>query len=223
MRTKPLDILGELAPGSRVAVLRLRSLGDCVLSTPALHLLKEFRPDLEIGVAVEERFAGVFAGHPAVSEVIDPLIGAVRRFRPALCLNFHGGTRSARMTLFSGAKYRAGFDIFRPAWCYNVKLPTAQITMGLNRPGLNRRVHTAEHMASAMFALGVPQVEVPRASLPAEKARSPLAPECRYAVIHPLAATKEKTWPAGRFIALRSTSARWHGWSRCLWGLRTMI
>ena len=36
----------RLDPGSRVAIIRLRSLGDCVLSTPAIHLLKQARPDL---------------------------------------------------------------------------------------------------------------------------------------------------------------------------------
>ena len=53
MKPTPLD---RLARGSRVLLIRLRSLGDCVLTTPAIHLLKSFRPDLEIGVVVEERF-----------------------------------------------------------------------------------------------------------------------------------------------------------------------
>ena len=107
------------------------------------------------------------------------------------------------MTVLSGARFRAGFDIFKPGWFYNVKLPTAQITMGLNR-----RVHTAEHMASAMFALGVPLKDVPGARLPVDPTRSPLAPECRYAVIHPLAATAEKTWPSGNFVLLAQFLSR---------------
>ena len=40
--------------------LRLRSLGDCVLTTPAIALLKQARPDLELAVVVEERFAPIF-------------------------------------------------------------------------------------------------------------------------------------------------------------------
>ena len=42
------NVLDRLPPGSRIAVIRLRSLGDCVLTTPALALLKEYRPDLII-------------------------------------------------------------------------------------------------------------------------------------------------------------------------------
>jgi heptosyltransferase III len=191
---KQTDTLDRLAPGSRVAVIRLRSLGDCVLSTPALQLLRNYRPDLKVAVAVEDRFAAVF-------EVpIPPTVRALRDFAPDLCLNLHGGTRSARLTLLSGAKFRAGFDIFTPAWIYNTPIPTAQETLGVSR-----RVHTAEHAASAMFYLGVPIGEIPRAKIFAPEGRSKFAPGGRYAVIHPLAATPEKTWPAASFAQLART------------------
>ena len=50
--------------GARVAIIRLRSLGDCVLTTPAISLLRQSRPDLQVGVVVEEAFAPVFAAGP---------------------------------------------------------------------------------------------------------------------------------------------------------------
>jgi ADP-heptose:LPS heptosyltransferase len=191
------DLIERLGPASRVAVVRLRSLGDCVLTTPALHLLKQARPDLEIALVAEERFAPVFENHPAVSCVLPPQARAVRAFSPALCLNLHGGTRSARLTLLSRARFRAGFDIFRPGWVYNTPIPTAQETLGVSR-----RVHTAEHLASAVFYLGVPIAEVPRAQLPALPGRAKSAPDRPFAVIHPTAATPEKTWPAEHFREL---------------------
>jgi heptosyltransferase III len=191
------DTLDRLDSGSRVAVIRLRSLGDCVLSTPALHLLKQARPDLEIAVVVEDRFAPIFENHPDVSSILPPRARAIRDFGPALCLNLHGGTRSARLTLLSGARFRAGFEIFRPGWLYNTPIPTAQEVLGITR-----RVHTAEHMASAMFYLGVPIGDIPRALIEAPRGPSPDAPSGPYAVIHPLAATPEKTWPAANFIEL---------------------
>lgn len=191
------DTLDRLGPGSRVAIIRLRSLGDCVLATPAIHLLKQARADLQVAVIVEDRFAAVFENHPDIDAVLPPRAGALRTFSPVLCLNLHGGTRSARLTLLSGARFRAGFDIFRPGWIYNTPVPTAQETLGVSR-----RVHTAEHMASAMFYLGVPITEVPRASLAAPPGRSQHAPAGPYAVIHPLAATAEKTWPSESFLEL---------------------
>ncbi len=126
---------------------------------------------------------------------------ALRGFAPALCVNLHGGTRSARLTLLSGARFRAGFEIFRPGWIYNTPVPTAQETLGISR-----RVHTAEHMASAMFYLGVPIAEVPRARIEAAPGRSEYSPcvpnQAQYAVIHPLAGTREKTWPSEHFLEL---------------------
>lgn len=191
------DTLDRLHAGDRVAIIRLRSLGDCILSTPAIRLLKQARPDLEIGVVVEDRFAAVYEGNPDIASILPPRASAIREFAPALCLNLHGGTRSARLTLLSGARFRAGFDIFRPAWIYNTPIPTAQEILGVTR-----RVHTAEHAASAMFYLGVPIGEVPRAHMEAAEGRSPCAPAGPYAVIHPLAATPEKTWPARYFVEL---------------------
>jgi heptosyltransferase-3 len=189
--------LDRLSPGSGVAVIRLRSLGDCVLSTPAIHLLKQARPDLRIAVVVEDRFSAVFENNNDIAAILPPRAGALRTFAPALCVNLHGGTRSARLTLLSGARFRAGFEIFRPGWIYNTPLPTAQETMGISR-----RVHTAEHMASAMFYLGVPIGEVPRARIEAAPGRSQYSPERPYAAIHPLASTPEKTWPAESFLEL---------------------
>jgi heptosyltransferase III len=191
------DILDRLAPSSRVAIIRLRSLGDCVLTMPAIYLLNQSRPDLRIAVIAEDRFAEIFEGNCGIAEVLPPTARALRSFAPVLSLNLHGGTRSARLTLLSGARFRAGFDIFKPAWIYNTPIPTAQETLGLSR-----RVHTAEHMASAMFYLGVPVAEVPHARIGAPEGRSPLAPSGPYAVIHPTAATSDKTWPAASFIEL---------------------
>lgn len=187
-----MTTLDRLPPGSRVAILRLRSLGDCVLSTPAIQLLKQHRPDLRLAVVVEERFAAVYRGNLQIELVYSTDLRALRKFAPDLVLNLHGGTRSARLAAFSGAPLRAGFDIFKPSWIYNIAIPTAQQTLGITR-----RVHTAEHAASAMFALGVPIAEVPRATMPAPAGR---IVEGAYAVIHPFAALPEKTWPVSSFI-----------------------
>lgn len=168
-----------------------------MLSTPAIHLLKQARPDLEIAVAVEDRFAAVFENNSDIAAILPPRAGALRTFAPALCVNLHGGTRSARLTLLSGARFRAGFEIFRPGWIYNTRIPTSQQTLGISR-----RVHTAEHMASAMFYLGAPITEVPRARIDPAPGRSRYAPGGAYAVIHPLAGTPEKTWPYGHFLEL---------------------
>jgi ADP-heptose:LPS heptosyltransferase len=186
----------ERIPGrGRVAVIRLRSMGDCILTTPALAVLKQARPDLSIAIVVEDRFHPLFEGNPDVTEILAPKWRCVRRWRPDLCLNLHGGGSSAISTAFSGARFRAGFAHFRPSRIYNVRIPRAQEILRVDRT-----VHTAEHLASAMFYLGVPPVEVPRAKLFCSQPAPAAIPAPPYAVIHPVAALPGKTWPAERFL-----------------------
>jgi heptosyltransferase III len=190
------SVLECLPRGSRVAILRLRSLGDCVLTTPALDILKRFRPDLRLAVFVENRFRELFEGNPDLAEIHPPELSALRRFRPQLCLNFHGGTRSAWMTELSGARYRAGFGHYRQQFVYNVHIPRAQEILKVDS-----RVHTAEHLASAIFFLGAAVCEIPRAKLfPVGPA--PPDSEPKSAIIHAVAATPEKTWGAVNFLAV---------------------
>lgn len=187
------SVVEQLPPGARVLVVRLRSLGDCVLTTPALALLKAHRPDLHIGVVVEERFAQLFAGNPDIDAILSPSKREVLTFHPALAVNFHGGSRSAGLTGLSLAPRRAGFGHFRQQWVYNIRIPRAQEILGEERV-----VHTAEHLASAVFYLGVPQREIPRARLfcPPVTKRTP------YCVVHPTASAASKTWPVARFLSV---------------------
>lgn len=196
------SVLERLPSGARVCVIRLRSLGDSVLTTPALSLLKRQRPDLKVAVVSEPRFFPVFEGNPDVDQLLPPSFSAVRKWRATLCVNFHGGTRSAWMTLLSGAKFRAGFEHYRWSPVYNIPIPTAQEILCVSR-----KVHTAEHLASAMFFLGVDPQEIPRARL---VATSPVA-FAPYAVIHPFASAPDKTWPAERFGEVAEALTQRHG------------
>ena len=165
---------------------------------------------------VEDRFRAVFEGNPDVDEILPTALGALRRWRPMLCLNLHGGGRSAWMTALSGARYRAGFGHFRHQLVYNVCIPRAQEILGVER-----KVHTAEHLASAVFYLGAPITEIPRAKLvlvgrtprsaqvPLDLpeadggvGRGPGGPPHNYAILHPFATTPDKTWVADGFLAV---------------------
>jgi heptosyltransferase-3 len=190
--------LDRLPDGARVAVIRLRSLGDSVLTTPALALLKQFRPDLKLSVVVEPSFAAVFTGNPDVDQILAPNAASLSRLRPHLALNLHGGATSVRLMLAAAAGLRAGFGHFRFQPMYNIRIPRAQEILGPEILEMDRKVHTAEHLASAMFYLGVPQSEIPRARL--------FAAPCRrsgpHAVLHPFASTEDKTWPREKFLAV---------------------
>jgi ADP-heptose:LPS heptosyltransferase len=196
-----MTVLDQLPEGARVAVIRLRSLGDCVLTTPALAMLKSARPDLSIGVVAEERFRAVFDGNPAISQILPAAWSSVRQWNPALCVNLHGGTRSQWMIALSGAPWRAGFANHNTTLAYNIKIPRAQKILGVQRT-----VHTAEHMASAFIALGVPLQDVPRAQL--FTAEQPVT--ARYAVLHPFASAPDKQWRAERFCEVARYLDLWN-------------
>lgn len=148
-----------------------------------------------MAVVVEDRFREIFEDNPDVDRILPPQAGALLRWRPGMILNLHGGTRSMALTAAAPARIRAGFAHHRYSFLYSDKIPRAQEILGEERP-----VHTAEHIASAMFWMGAPQSPVPRARL-----AHPTLPEFvrgGYAVLHPFASESAKTWPADRFLAV---------------------
>jgi ADP-heptose:LPS heptosyltransferase len=198
-------------------VVRLRSIGDIILLTPALRLLKEWRPDLRTSVIVEGRFRELIENNPDVEEILDPGEGrgwaniqarlqAVRAIRSknfSVCVNLHGGPTSTFLTLWSGARWKVGFHHYRSLGAYQIHVPDAKLI--LDQP----TVHTAELLAAAFFHLGLPRREVPRARLvvlPSHQARwkekraalgIPLHQS--YAIVHPTALYATKQWSPENF------------------------
>jgi heptosyltransferase III len=209
--SSPARPLETLPLGATVVIIRLRSLGDAVLTTPALQILRRSRPDLDVTVVMDRPFAPVLEGCEDLDHVLAvergdtwAAVGKIRRLKPDLCVNLHGGVSSAWMTGLCGARFRAGYRHFPKKFVYNIRIPAAQQILG--RPA-GAPVHTAEHHASAMFHLGAKPLEIPRARLFAEPDR----PSRPYAVLHVAAAYDTKRWAAQGF--LRVADAVWarHG------------
>jgi len=219
--------LPELSPGSRLLVLRLRSLGDALLLTPALRALKQWRPDLRLTVALYPRFASILAGNPDVDEVIvvDPAgaggalrvmkaVSEIRRRQFAGCFNLHGGTLSALLTALSGASHGVGFRRFRYGFVYNC---TADPPALFGRD----RLHAVENQIAAFYAAGLPQGEIPPLQLfPQPEARRSVTQKlaargvragARYALLHPAANFFTKEWPFERYAALARHLEDQHG------------
>ncbi len=214
--------LPDLPASARILIIRLRSIGDIILLTPTLSMLKEWRPDLRLSVMVEPRFRELLEGNPAVEEILIPgegfgarkllsrmeVIRQLRQRRYSVCVNLHGGPTSRMFTRWSAAPWRVGFHHYRGAGVYNIIVPDA-LTI-LNKPSL----HTAEHQAAAFFHLGLPQTAIPRAQIfsgksqaawwNAESARLGIDPHQRYAIVHPTAAYKTKQWAPEGFARIGS-------------------
>ncbi|MGD0125426.1 MAG: glycosyltransferase family 9 protein [Terriglobia bacterium] len=214
----PGSLLADLPERSRILIIRLRSIGDIVLLTPALHLLKSWRPDFIVSVLVEARFRELLEGNPDVDEILFPGEGpikiasrlgaalALRRKKFAVCVNLHGGPTSRFLAKASGARTSVGFAHFRSPQQYQILVPDARLI--LDQPSL----HTAEHQACAFFYLGLPRQEIPRARMfvrdehkawwNERRENLGLAPGQDYAMVHPTALYATKQWSAEKFAQL---------------------
>ena len=153
------------------------------MATPAITILKRYRPDLRVAVVAERAFHAVFQGNPDVSAVLPPHLPPLWSWRPRLCLDLHGEWRSVWLTELSGAEITAGFQDAKAAWAYSIPLTGSG-------------EHLAVRFASAVFQLGVPPVEIPPAVIPLG---DPSAQRVRI-VIYPSADSRERTWPAESFL-----------------------
>jgi heptosyltransferase-3 len=208
-------LLPSLPQGAEILIVRLRSLGDLVLETPAIAALHSWRSDLQISLLVEPRFAAVLEGNPAIAELISSSGSAMetarklRARRFPVVFNQHGGPRSAILTGFSGAKRRVGWTGYQYSFLHNVHVPDAKEFHG------REAVHTVEHRISQFYWAGLPRGPIPNArvfpqpdaaqSIARKLAEKGIAPGAPYAVLQPGARLPEMRWPVARFVQM----ARW--------------
>lgn len=140
----------------KILLLRLRRIGDIVMTTPAVSLLKSFLPDSSLTYLVEEPYRRLVEGLPAVDRVLvvpakqdrRSFVGLLRRIRRErfdAILDFHGGPRASWITAFSGAKLKVGFAIQGKGFLYDRRVP--------RRPE-EGALHSVRSHASLVRALG---------------------------------------------------------------------
>lgn len=210
----------ELSRIPRLLLVRLRSLGDSILTLPLLQALHAWRPELSMEVLIESPFAPVFQRHPAVTEILvlkskaassgagrsrtAALAEVRRRCYPAV-MNLHGGTTSLIFTVMSGAPIRIGQEGFRASRWYNRRIPRSSAVWG--REGL----HTVEHQLTLMTWLGLPTPTNLRPTLyvnreACERMRQRLVSAGvqpgSFLLIQPAATLFTKQWPERNFACL---------------------
>jgi ADP-heptose:LPS heptosyltransferase len=216
----PSSLLPDLPPNAKVLVVRLRSIGDVVLTLPAIQALHEWRPDLRIHMLVEPLCAPLVEGHPAISEtiVLRKFWETVRLLRQrdfSLAFNMHGGPTSAFLTRLSGAPVRVCWAQRQYPWCYNVQVP-------IHYPVAGRiEMHTAEHRLQQFLYAGLPETPLPAARVYVDPqsaslvqrmlAEKGIKPGAAYAVLRPGASHPNKRWPVERFAAIAQWLRETHG------------
>ncbi|MCX6559654.1 MAG: glycosyltransferase family 9 protein [Candidatus Aminicenantes bacterium] len=212
----------EPARPRHILLIRLRRIGDVVMTTPAVALLKSFLPESALTYLIEEPYRRLVEGLPAVDRVLAVpakqdrraffgLLRQVRRERFDAVLDFHGGPRASWITAFSGAKLKVGYALRGKSFLYDRAVP--------RQPERGVR-HSAQSHAELVRALGfefndaaLPAYQLPEATaeektrVGAVMAEFGLADK-KYAVLHVGAGNAFRDWGSENHAVLAAALAR---------------
>jgi lipopolysaccharide heptosyltransferase II len=147
----------ELSSVRNILVIKLRAIGDVVLSTIVLKNLRSAFPQAHVDFLTEPGGAGVLKGNPFIDELVVfrkqdtsgfGLVTLVRNRRYDLVIDLFGNPRTALVTRLSGARHRVGYRFRGRAYAYN----------HLVEPR-GDRVHNTQFNLDALAAIDVPIVD----------------------------------------------------------------
>lgn len=192
--------------------MRLGSLGDLVLCTPFIRVLRGNLPDAHVAMLTERKFAPLFECNPHVDEILtfsrevgwlgrEGMLDLARRVwgRFDCSIDLHHKLRTALLGLLSGARRRIGYrSPFSPF--YTVSIPD------------DPSIHVAEAHLSLLRPLGIEVRKAPPAELHLPPEMTIWAEEemltrevgqdrLRFGIF-PGAGWESKRWRAERFAAI---------------------
>ena len=191
--------------------MRLRSIGDTVLSTPSLIALKRFLPETQIDILLEDWVAPVLEGFDAVDNVLTVGKDAksrietawqIRRNKYDVAFNLHGGTTATFFVRASGAKHRVGYKNYQYSFLYNHLLASSADFWE------REKTHSAEEQLALLGSVGIPVSDKPKSRLVvAESALHSIENKfsafsinpSAFALFHPAAAFDTKQWVTENF------------------------
>ena len=192
---------------SNILVIKLRYLGDVLLSTPVLASLRAAFPSASLSMLVNRGTEAMIAENPHLDEVLiveraeSPLhqlefVTALRRRRFDLVLDLTDGDRAAILSRLTGAAVRAGFNR-EGRWrgrLYTHLVPVREQPIPMVRQHL-----MALEMLWIPAAPSLPVLRVRKsdeAAAGAALAAIAIAPDERFVAVHPGAPWWFKSWPA---------------------------
>ena len=196
-----------------VLLIRLRSIGDTVLSTPSLYALKRFLPHARIDILLEDWVAPVLEGFPYVDNVVTlkrkstaDRARVARKLRSSqydVVYNLHGGTTATLLTRATGARRRVGLATYQYSRLYTDLAPSSSSLWK------REQTHSVEQQLALLGWTGVPVSDRPPTQLAVvANAAASIANRLRaagwdettqLALIHPAAAFATKQWAAEKF------------------------
>ncbi len=148
MRRSCIPDLSRFGDLRTIMIVRLKALGDIVLSLPIIYALRERFPDADIRYLCRSRYAEALGGETGLDGVVElpdgafgqyALVYRLRRRRIDLVLDLLGSPRSALITRMTAPRVSIGMDVGRRNWCYHYVLPREII-----RDGRRVKLYTLE-------------------------------------------------------------------------------
>jgi heptosyltransferase-2 len=202
----------------RILMIRLSSLGDIILTTPVLRLLREHCPSARIDFMLKAEFQDVLRAHPCVDRLLpvdtrQPLRHTIRELRDTqydLVLDLHRTLRSSWLYHRSRARHRLAYRKYtlRRALLVHFKWNTLRGTasvperyaLPLRRLGMQTPLPPTEIHVDAESVLAVEQYLANTGLKAVSQCLIAVAPGARW---------QTKQWPVERFAAAaRALSVR---------------
>ena len=193
---------------NKMLIVKLRSIGDTVLSTPSLIALKRFLPAAEIDILLEDWVAPVLDGFEGIN-VISVGKGNGERLRVArelrrrkydVAFNLHGGTTATMFVRSSGARHRVGYAYYQYSFLYNHLLSSAADFWK------QEKTHSAEQQLALVGSVGIPVDDCPKTRLAVTQDAidriNARHSEREFALLHPSTAFFTKQWPTENFARI---------------------
>jgi lipopolysaccharide heptosyltransferase II len=114
----------------KILVIKLRAIGDVLLSTPVLKNLRHNFPNSKIDFLTEPPAKEIIDGNPFIDELIIferennslKKFLSLRKRKYDLVFDLFCNPRSALITFATGARYRVGYAFRGRGYAYNIKL-----------------------------------------------------------------------------------------------------
>ena len=203
-----------------ILLIRLKSIGDVVLTLPAVHRVRDSFPGARIAYLASRENAALVEMFPDVDEIIPLDRAAMRRFEPRglwagtfglarrlrrarfdLCIDLQGYGETALLSRLSGARQRWG-SVYRKSrrWAY---------TRGVDR---DDTLHPADWHLALLNRCGLPgggavrnQARVPPGGRETAReffASQKLDPFKPTLFIQPFTSSSHKDWPLEKHLAV---------------------
>ena len=191
----------------KVLFIRLRRIGDIILTTPAVRAVRTALPRAELVYVVEEPYRKLVEGNPDIDRVVTvpkgqsrreflALVRALRKEGYDAVVDFHGGPRASLLALLSGGKVKAGYAVKYRGFFYDIRVPRAP------KEG---RIHSVENHVNLVRALGIEVGDIPGLVLPMPRGKVPnldLQGRDRLIALHIGAGNRFRYWGTDNLVRL---------------------